>query len=107
MPPDVELVVFRVIQEALTNILRHSGSRTAKIQLVRQVSNARPQIILSIEDAGKGIPTNIRLSTLSKRSSGVQAPSGLGLVGMRERLHQIGDHLEIDSATGKPSSGPL
>jgi len=89
MPADVELVLFRVIQEALTNIWRHSGSRTATIQLVRQVSNGRTQIILSIEDAGKGIPSNIRLSTLSRGISRMQAPSGLGLVGMRERLHQI------------------
>ncbi len=101
MPADVELVLFRVIQEALTNIWRHSGSRTATIQLVRQVSNGRTQIILSIEDAGKGIPSNIRLSTLSRGISRMQAPSGLGLVGMRERLHQIGGQLEIDSVAGK------
>jgi len=101
MSPDVELVLFRVVQEALTNIWRHSGSRTAEIQLVRQVSNAGFQIILSIEDSGKGIPNSIRLSTLSERNSGVQAPSGLGLVGMRERLHQIGGQLEIDSEAGK------
>jgi len=101
MSPDIELVLFRVVQEALTNIWRHSGSRTAEIQLLRQVSKAGPQIILSIEDAGKGIPNNIRLSTLSERNSGVQASSGLGLVGMRERLHQIGGQLEIDSEAGK------
>jgi signal transduction histidine kinase len=101
MSSDVELVLFRVIQEALTNIWRHSGSKTARIQLVRTVSDARPQVTLSIEDAGKGIPSNIRQSTLSRSTSGQQAPPGLGLIGMRERLHQIGGQLEIDSTIGR------
>jgi signal transduction histidine kinase len=85
LPSDVELVLFRVTQEALTNIWRHSGSRTAEIKLLRQVSNGSTQVTLSIEDAGRGIPNDIRLSTLS-RSNSKQVPSGLGLIGMRERL---------------------
>jgi signal transduction histidine kinase len=100
MASEVELVLFRVIQEALTNIWRHSGSRTARIELMRYIADNRPQIRLSIEDEGKGIPNVIRLSTLSKTNS-EQAPPGLGLIGMRERLHQIGGRLEIDSAGGK------
>src|SRR5262249_35827407 len=78
MSPDIELVLFRVIQEGLTNIWRHSGSRTARVQVVREVSDDRPQITLNIEDAGKGIPDNI-LSTLSRSNTRQQAPSGLGL----------------------------
>jgi signal transduction histidine kinase len=101
MSPDVELVLFRVIQEALTNIWRHSGSKTARIQLLRQALDDRSQITLSIEDAGKGIPNDIRLLTLSENNGRQQTPSGLGLLGMRERLHQIGGRLEIDSTTGK------
>jgi signal transduction histidine kinase len=102
LPSNVELVLFRVIQEALTNIWRHSGSKSARIQLMRKVSNMGSQITLSIEDAGIGIPNNIRMSTLSLSSeSRQQTPSGLGLAGMRERLHQIGGRLEIDSTTGK------
>jgi signal transduction histidine kinase len=101
MSSDVELVIFRVIQESLTNIWRHSGSKTARIQLVRQVSHAAPQITLTIEDEGKGIPDDIRLSTLARTHNRHQVPSGLGLVGMRERLHQIGGQLEIDSTAGK------
>jgi signal transduction histidine kinase len=100
MSTDVELVLFRVIQEALTNIWRHSGSSTARIRLFRDVSDSRPRISLSIEDAGKGIPTQIRKSTLS-RSSKHQVSSGLGLIAMRERLHQIGGQLEIHSIAGK------
>jgi signal transduction histidine kinase len=97
----VEVVLFRVIQEALSNIWRHSGSSTATIQLQRQTPNARSQITLSIEDAGKGIPPEIRQATLSTSNSGQQGSSGLGLIGMRERLHQIGGRLEIESADGK------
>jgi signal transduction histidine kinase len=101
MATDVELVLFRVIQEALTNIWRHSGSRTARIGLLREVSDDGPRIALSIEDAGKGIPTKIRQSTLSRSSSKHQVSSGLGLIAMRERLHQIGGQLEIHSTAGK------
>ncbi len=100
MASEVELVLFRVIQEALTNIWRHSGSRTARIELVRDVSNPR-QITLSIEDEGKGIPTSIRRSTLSRSNGRHKPSSGLGLIGMRERLHQIGGSLEIDSVRGR------
>jgi signal transduction histidine kinase len=98
---NVELVLFRVIQEALTNVWRHSGSATARIHLVQQVSGGRSQIKLSIEDSGKGIPNNIHLSRLSINNSNRAFPSGLGLMGMRERLHQIGGRLEIDSTAGK------
>jgi signal transduction histidine kinase len=98
---NVELVVFRVIQEALTNVWRHSGSATARIQLERQVSGGRSQIKLSIEDSGKGIPSDILRSRLSIDNSKGRFPSGLGLMGMRERLHQIGGRLEIESTAGK------
>jgi signal transduction histidine kinase len=101
LPPDIELVLFRVIQEALTNIWRHSGSKTARIQLVRQMSDDRTEVTLSIEDSGKGIPKNIRLSALARGNNRPQSSSGLGLFGMRERLHQIGGRLEIESTTGK------
>ena len=105
MPPDatplprtVELVLFRVIQEALTNVWRHSGSATARVQLANEPSQGGHRMTLSIEDFGKGIPTHIRDSMLSGRRS--QAPVGLGLVGMRERLQQIDGKLEIDSTMG-------
>jgi signal transduction histidine kinase len=100
LSPDVELVLFRVVQESLTNVLRHSGSRTARIQLVRKASTAGNHIVLSIEDFGKGIPKNIRLSALSSTDTRQVVPVGLGLASMRERLRQIGGYLEIDSAPG-------
>jgi signal transduction histidine kinase len=101
MHSDVELVLFRVIQEALTNIWRHSGSKTARIRFMRQIRANRPQISLSIEDSGIGIPDDIRKSTMSRSNIRQQTPSGLGLIGMRERLHQVGGQLEIYSEPGK------
>ena len=100
MSSSVELVLFRVIQEALTNVWRHSGSTTAQIRLVQQISAAGDRVTLSIEDFGKGMPNNIRVSTLSKARPQQSPSTGLGLVGMRERLHQVGGSLEIDSASG-------
>ena len=99
MPASVELVLFRVIQEALTNVWRHSGSATARIRL-EQPSSAGDHVTLSIEDFGKGIPNDIRLSTLSGAKTQQNPSTGLGLVGMRERLHLVGGSLEIESASG-------
>jgi signal transduction histidine kinase len=99
MPQNIELILFRVLQEALTNIWRHSGSSSAQIRLARDSSNGRSHVTLSIEDAGKGIPADIRRSTLSGDSR--HSSSGLGLLGMRERLREIGGRLEIDSVAGK------
>jgi signal transduction histidine kinase len=101
MSPDVEIVLFRVIQEALTNIWRHSGSETAHVRLAHKAAPAGNQVTLSIEDSGKGIPNNVRLSTLASTKARDLTPVGLGLAGIRERLHQIGGCLEIDSITGK------
>src|SRR5262249_43128134 len=99
LPPDTELTVFRVVQEALTNISRHSQSPTARIRLAREIASDGQTIVLTIEDAGRGMPVinNVRalIGKLGSRSAGV------GLASMRERLHQIGGRLEIDSAVGR------
>jgi signal transduction histidine kinase len=101
LPSAVELVLFRVIQEALTNVWRHSGSRTARIELAQEASPEGDRVTLSIEDFGKGIPRSVRMSTLAGTKIKYNTSMGLGLVGMRERLHQIGGSLEIDSNKGK------
>jgi signal transduction histidine kinase len=98
MSNPVELVVFRVIQEALTNVWRHSGSETARIRLVHDTSAGKRKLTLTIEDFGKGIPLEIQDSTIAW-AKGYNA-IGLGLAGMRERLHQVGGSLEIQSTTG-------
>jgi signal transduction histidine kinase len=101
LSPAVELALFRVTQEALTNVWRHSGSSSARVRLAQQVMDNGSQVTLTIEDSGKGIPSAVRWSVMSNVKSKRYIPSGLGLAGMRERLHQIGGQLEIDSAIGK------
>ncbi len=91
LPPDAELALFRMVQEGLGNIHRHSGSSTATIRLAREPD----RVSLAIEDTGHGIPAEV-LSALQSQTGAV----GVGIAGMRERLHQLKGRLEIDSGTG-------
>lgn len=89
LPEIVERTLFRIVQESLTNIFRHSGSETASVQI-----EARSGIVrLEVADKGKGIPAEI-LGTLN--SSGGQL--GVGIRGMRERVRQLGGRLQIRSS---------
>ena len=72
-----------------------------RIRLAQQPSAATQQVMLSIEDFGKGIPNDIRVSTLTSTKTRNHVTEGLGLASMRERLNQIGGRLEIDSVRGK------
>jgi len=87
LPRDVALALFRVVQECLTNVHRHSGSQTASVGIDR----SRDGIILQVKDDGKGISEDIK----SKISSGEGA--GVGLRGIRERLREFDGRLEIHS----------
>jgi two-component system, NarL family, sensor kinase len=84
----VERTLFRIVQESLTNIYRHSGSDTASVRI-----EARSGVVrLEVADNGKGIAEDI-LATLN--SSGGQL--GVGVRGMRERVRQLGGWLQIMS----------
>ena len=83
---DLELALFRIVQEALTNVHRYSGSKTAQIELLA----AKQTIQLTIEDRGKGMTIN------AKRPPGEEL--GVGIPGMRERLRQFGGSLAIESS---------
>jgi signal transduction histidine kinase len=85
LPKSVELALFRVLQESLTNVHRHSGASDASIHF----QHAGDAVILEIRDFGKGIPEE-RLHLL-------HADTGVGLAGMRERLHELNGRLEIES----------
>jgi signal transduction histidine kinase len=85
---EIELTLFRCLQEALTNIHRHSGSSSADIRVEKQADH----LILSIRDYGKGISEE-RLESFRKTSSGV----GVGLAGMRERVRHLNGDLDIES----------
>jgi PAS domain S-box-containing protein len=86
---NTELALFRVLQESLTNVHRHSGSETAHVGLSMKDGMA----VLEIRDAGKGIPSTI----LQESGEAWQRFIGVGLRGMRERLSQLGGRLEISS----------
>lgn len=82
---DVELAVFRVLQESLTNIHRHSGSRTASIR----IGADSEQVWLEVQDQGRGKRNG------NGSSNGFR--SGIGTLGMRERLKELAGVLEIAS----------
>ena len=89
LPNSVELTLFRVLQESLTNILRHSGSKKAEVRL----EIAGQEIILTVRDFGKGIAPDL-LEKFQKTGTDV----GVGLGGMRERVKDLGGKLEVQSS---------
>lgn len=88
-PRDMELAIFRVVQECLTNIHRHSGSKSARVRLAQQNENLH----VEVQDSGRGM-TKDKLASLEEKGSGV------GLRGVRERVRQFGGQLRIDSEEG-------
>jgi PAS domain S-box-containing protein len=89
LPPDVETALFRIVQEGLANIHRHSGSGTASIALDREYDAIR----LLMEDHGRGI------ATYHAPGSQDELPAlGIGIPGMRERVRQLGGRLEVVSS---------
>jgi PAS domain S-box-containing protein len=87
MPPEVEYALFRVVQECLTNIRRHTNSERAEITLTRTAETVN----LSVRDQGKG-------HELQMAKNGDSAEFvGVGIPGMRHRLKQLGGELVVDS----------
>jgi len=86
LPYDASIHVFRVLQEALNNVVRHSGAKEAHVRLSRKA----PNLILEVEDSGSGI--------------GPRTGGGIGLVAMRERALLLGGRLNISPG---PSGGTL
>jgi signal transduction histidine kinase len=89
LPPEHELAIFRVAQEALTNVHRHSKSPSVTIRLFEQDA----AVILEVEDAGHGI----LVGGASGRMVDVTA-LGVGLAGMRERMRQLGGALCVSTS---------
>jgi PAS domain S-box-containing protein len=86
-PLALEHDLFRIVQEALTNVIRHSGSPRAVVRFDHQPH----QLVLQIQDFGRGMPT-----TFESNDGGVYA-TGVGILGMRERLRHLGGRLKIQS----------
>jgi signal transduction histidine kinase len=87
LPQEMELSIFRMVQECLTNIHRHAASPTAAIRITQNDGHLR----VEVEDAGTGIPFERQLALQSS------AQTGVGIQGMRERLRRLGGTLEIQS----------
>jgi signal transduction histidine kinase len=88
LPREHELTLFRIVQEGLTNIHRHSGSSTAKITLLRDAHKA----MLKVSDRGRGFPPGGL-----ERGGNAGVVIGVGVAGMRERARQLGGQLQIES----------
>ncbi len=86
-----ETALFRVLQESLTNIHRHSGGRSATVKL----EELRDSVRLTITDDGKGIPERVL-----ERFHTAGTEVGVGLAGMRERIAELGGNLDIRSGSG-------
>lgn len=85
---EMELGLFRVVQESLINIQRHSGSFTASIRLDRDSG----KVVLEVSDQGRGISANKR-----KSNGAIPVVAGVGIPSMDERVKQIGGRLDIES----------
>lgn len=89
LPRDMELTIFRVIQESLTNVHRHSHSRTAEVKLKTDVD----RVFLEITDQGAGFPPSSQSGTKNGRT----VLYGIGIRGMKERVQQFGGELIVKS----------
>ena len=87
LPREIELVVFRLVQESLTNIHRHSGSKSASIQIARDGE----AVSIEVEDQGKGMSRE-KLAEIQSRGAGV------GIRGMHERVRQFRGNMQIESS---------
>jgi signal transduction histidine kinase len=89
LPRDIEIALFRVLQETLTNVYRHAAAQAVDVRIMCQDGHVH----LTVSDNGKGIPEE----TLAKFRDG--AALGIGLAGMRERLAEFGGQINVESSS--------
>ncbi|MCI0388388.1 MAG: PAS domain S-box protein [Acidobacteria bacterium] len=89
LPSELEIALYRIVQESLTNIRHHSGGSISTIRLDKD----RDQVILQIRDNGHGAPSKIATPEADENEF-----LGVGIPGMRQRLRQLGGHLEIETS---------
>jgi two-component system sensor histidine kinase UhpB len=87
LPPQIELVLYRVVQEALTNVAKHANAHTIRVELSRNID----EVVASVSDDGDGFDVADMMRSRER---------GLGLFGMQERLALVRGQLAIDSASG-------
>jgi two-component system NarL family sensor kinase len=90
LPREVEIALFRVLQESLTNVYRHASAQSVDIRILCSDGH----VTLTVTDDGKGIPEDV----LARFRGG--AASGIGLAGMRERLAEFGGEFRVESSSG-------
>jgi PAS domain S-box-containing protein len=90
-PREYETTLFRIMQECLTNVHNHSGSRRARVRMARENGH----VLMEVQDFGKG------MAGWSGREPASDAQFGVGIAGMRERVKQYHGTLDIDSTRGK------
>ena len=90
LSPEMETAIFRIVQECLTNVHRHSGSPTAAVRIASVANELR----VEVQDNGKGIPAE------KQSEMACAGRTGVGMSGMRERLRQFGGQLEVNSVDG-------
>ena len=93
LAPDIELMLFRIIQEALRNVEKHSSASKAEVS----VRFGDGEIIITVNDNGIGFDLPEKIGDLSRSSK-------LGLLGMEERVRLLGGRLSIKSELGKGTS---
>lgn len=89
IPDDVGIAVYRIFQEALSNVVRHSGARTATIELRREAAN----LILSMRDDGRGFVA----ADVFEKAAG----NHFGLMGIRERVALLAGSFRIETSPGR------
>jgi signal transduction histidine kinase len=96
LKPEVETAIFRIVQEALTNVHRHSGAQNVCVRVEKNDSVA----LVTITDNGRGISKEI----LDRMAAG---KSGVGVTGMRERVKELGGKFAVRSGSGTTVSVQL
>ncbi len=89
LDPEVEIALYRICQECLNNVVRHAGASRVTISFLC----SRTSIALTVQDNGRGF-------SVKKAGDGTLAVSGIGLIGMRERMAALGGYLDIRSQPG-------
>lgn len=90
-PKDSEVMFYRIVQECINNIIKHSNATKAKIEIFRNEYN----ILVKINDNGKGFVPK------EDRSASLQTKGGFGLVGLVERVRMLGGTYSIESSPGQ------
>lgn len=87
LPPEAELALYRIVQEALANVVRHAAARRVRLRLAQEHGH----VVAEVEDDGRGF----------RADEGGRPETGLGLFGMRERATYLGGRVEVHSFPGR------